>query len=61
MPLNNITITARLAQFGELVLQILQKDDEWNGDTLEEIQSAAYQLELAATNKDGYFETTMTR
>ena len=46
----------KLAEFGQQVLDIMEADKEWGSDTLEEISSRAYALDLAGSNE--YHEFT---
>lgn len=47
--------TARLAAFGLAVLHILERHEDWNGDTLEEIGERARTARLSTTNNSGMF------
>ena len=50
----------RLAKFGRLVLDILEKDSDWNSDTLAEIASVAANFDLADADSDGQFKAKVT-
>lgn len=42
--------------FAESALLTLERDREWNGDTIDEIGMAAINLGLAKSNDDALFE-----
>lgn len=48
-----------LVTFALAVLSILENDENWSGDTLMEIASAAENRELAQTDGDDQFRSTV--
>lgn len=44
-----------LIQFAKFVLLTLEKDKEWDGDTIDDIGSKAFNLGLSTINEDGEF------
>ena len=53
-----MTKRGRLAQFGAEVLAILEEQDEWSADTLDDIANAAVNLDLAQADQYSMFEQT---
>ena len=45
----------RKVAFANSVLAIMQEDEEWSADTLNEIAQAAHTLNLAETGEDSFF------
>lgn len=45
----------RLIKFARIVLEILEREKEWNADTIGEIGQAAYETGLSGLNKFGEF------
>jgi hypothetical protein len=45
----------KLQEFGEIVLQILEDQKEWDADTTDDIANMAYEFGLAETDENGKF------
>ena len=46
-------------RFANAVLEILERDEDWSSDTIDDIALAAFELGLAKQNDEtGLFETT---
>lgn len=46
----------KLIEFAERVLFRLENDEEWSGDTTDDISLMAYDMGLAETSDDGFFK-----
>ena len=53
--LGNRTHQLKLAAFGDGVLRILERDEDWNADTFEAIQELALSMKLATSDAQGRF------
>jgi hypothetical protein len=52
--------TARLVEFAEYALAIMEQHAEWGADTLDDIAAEALRLKLGGTNGEGMFKKTET-
>jgi predicted transcriptional regulator len=52
-------VQAKIA-FANDVLEILESDEEWSAETVDDIASRAIDLGLAHTDNEGYFRITET-
>lgn len=50
----------RLAEFGAVVLEIMESEKEWSMDTMDEICREAYQRGLAADDETGAFKRQLS-
>lgn len=54
----NILDTNEMVRFAEAVLNMMQRDDEWSADTLDDIANLAVSLDLATSDDQGKFIRT---
>lgn len=47
--------TAKAAEFGKIVLALLEADDTWSNETFNDIANEALRLGLAHPDEHGYF------
>lgn len=52
-------LNAQLIQFAVEVLNILERDESWSGDTLDDICMAADMHKLSSTDENGNFKSIL--